>query len=199
LRYPFDTKSFWNSLKNPGAFVGVFVNLTSGLSGVSGFVTRWFWSEGRGIEAETAKCISDLELPDTYWTVLDLYTHLTGHVPDLGLSLFSEDIEFLRSNNFFLSGSSMGLAMFLGLIFFLEGKPWRDGMFAWGNIRPVRNDRFALYGTDMIEKKIKIAQSMGLKCLIHPGEEGKLLTGQFEISYPRYLQVIPTNIIDNRF
>jgi hypothetical protein len=198
LRNPFDIKRFWSSLTHPGAFTGVFANLSSPLSGVPGFGARWFWAEGRGIEAETAKYISDVDLPDTYWTVLDFYAHLTGHVPDLGISLFPEDITFLRSNNFSLSGSSMGLAMLIGLIFFLEGKSWPKGMFAWGNIRPVRNDRFALYGVDMIENKIAIAQSMGLKCLIHPEEEGELLDGQFEILYPRYLQAIPTNIIDRR-
>jgi hypothetical protein len=42
---------------------------------------------------------------------------------------------------------------------------------SWGNIRPVRNNSFAIYPVDNILDKIKILRDLGAENLIHPKDE----------------------------
>ena len=172
-------------LRHPGSFVGLFVATSTNHSELRGIVTRWQWSPGCGIASNTEHFAADPELQDAYWTALECHAKMTGTMSNLSLELHAEDREFLQDKRFSLTGASLGLSMLLGLICYHAGRPWPPGMFAWGNIRPVRDGRFGLYAVDHIDDKLAVARSAGLRHLVHPEEEGTLLRAARETLVPR--------------
>jgi hypothetical protein len=54
---------------------------------------------------------------------------------------------------------------------YANNTPWPNKTVSWGNIRPVRNNSFAIYPVDNISDKMTILRDLGAENLIHPNDE----------------------------
>jgi hypothetical protein len=185
---------FWESLEhNIGSFPAIFVPI-KGSSTTPGFAIRFIWATGTGFDHDASVLLRDPELLDTYWTVLDSFSKIIEPVNRHTLSVFPKDMDFLSTMNFQISGASLGLAMFAGLYLKLLGIHWPKGLWAWGNIRPVRNNSYLLYEVDKIKEKLEVASAYGVNSLLHQECECGLLKRGLDIRVARDMSDIVQKI-----
>jgi|TARA_Y100000034_G_scaffold122796_1_gene168711 hypothetical protein len=161
----------WNSLVDPGSFPTIFTR-SNNSNKVPGICIRWQWVSTGGFDESLKDVLSgmEMEIEETYYTCLDITSKYYNCIPG-GIRIFKEDRELLENNRYKIFGSSLGLPFLLGVMSYANNTPWPNKTVSWGNIRPVRNNSFAIYPVDNILDKIKILRDLGAENLIHPKDE----------------------------
>jgi len=181
------TSDFWGSMIH-GQFPAVFVNKDNHLVDPPGFILRWRWTKGNSLDSRILPLLAGYEIQDAYWTCIEAYSTFYKKNTRAGLTLVEEDYQYILSNGIKLSGSSLGLPMLIGLAGHINAKPWPKNTLAWGNIRPIRNNSFALYSVDRVTQKLKVGLAYGMKCLIHPPGDDTIKVDANQIVMPSTLE-----------
>jgi len=159
----------WSSLSNPGSFPTIFAG-TNNNSSVPGICIRWQWVATGGFDQSITPVLSGMEIEESYYTCLDVASKYYRVIPK-GILIHREDRELLLTNHYKIYGSSLGLPFLIGLISYINKIPWPSRTVSWGDIRPIRNNSFALYPVDNLSDKILVLRKLQAKHLIHPESE----------------------------
>lgn len=159
----------WDSLIDPGSFPTVFTRANNN-SSVPGICIRWQWVATGGFDQSITPVLSGMEIEESYYTCLDVASKYYKDIPT-GIRIYEEDREFLVKNHYKIYGSSLGMPFLLGLISYINKIPWPNRTVSWGNIRPIRNNSFAVYPVDNVLDKIIVLRDLEARHLVHPQSE----------------------------
>jgi hypothetical protein len=156
-------------LSRPGECLTVFT-ARQDTSAEAGLLVRWSWHESGGFDPMARALVRGFELEEAFATCVDIATDAFGVSPR-GLRMHGDDLRRLAEAGYLISGDSLGLAFLLGLLGLVHGRPWPKGCIAWGGLRPIRNDSFAVFTVAEVEAKRDFALDCGAALLVHPRGE----------------------------
>ena len=131
---------------------------------------RWRWSHEGGFDPQVRRLIRGFEIEEAFETCIDIAEELLGQSPR-GLSLDPREARFLEEHGYVISGGSLGLALLLGLLCYVKRVNWPSRCIAWGGLRPVRNNSFAVVTVAEFEDKMRQASVLKPRLIVHPMSE----------------------------
>ena len=160
----------WQTRVAPGSCLTVFTSIEETSASSQGIYVRWIWHDKPGFDPAARRMIRGFEIEEAFETCSDLGEHMFGQVA-LGILMHPDDFAYLKQREYFVSGGSLAIPFWLGLLGYHRAKGWPVGCVAWGAIRPIRNNSFTVSPVANVESKVAFARSIGASSILHPRAE----------------------------